>query len=78
MADNIFKRKLYFNNGVFYILVDNARIDVSDADIRRGFITQYDKVYVFQTWRKQTYTYKATIYISRLMMVMDLDLVLRL
>lgn len=49
MADNIFKRKLYFNNGVFYILVDNARIDVSDADIRRGFITQYDKVYVFQT-----------------------------
>ena len=52
MADNIFKRKLYFNNGVFYILVDNARIGVSDADIRRGFITQYDKVYVFSNLKK--------------------------
>lgn len=52
MADNIFKRKLYFNNGVFDILVDNARIGVSNADIRRGFVIQYDKVYVFSNLKK--------------------------
>ena len=52
MADNIFKRKLYCSNGVSYILVDNGRIGVSDIDIRRGFVTQYDKVYVFSNLKK--------------------------
>ena len=52
MANNIFKRKLNCSNWGSYILVDNIRIGVSDFDIRRGFITQYDKVYVFSNLEK--------------------------